>query len=34
MEIVVTLAFISFAIVGFKVSAKYLRLFPESDSKS
>lgn len=29
MEFVVTLAFISFAILGFKVCAKYLRLLPE-----
>ena len=31
MEFVVTLAFISFSIVGFKVCAKYLRLFPEAE---
>ncbi len=31
MEFVVTLAFISFSIVGFKVCAKYLRLFPETE---
>lgn len=30
MEFVVTLAFISMAIVGFKISAKYLRVFPET----
>lgn len=33
MEFVVTLAFISFSIVGFKVCAKYLRLFPETESE-
>lgn len=33
MEFVVTLAFISFAIVGFKVCAKYLRLFPEAEAQ-
>ncbi len=31
MEIVVTLAYISLAIVGFKVAAKYLRVFPETE---
>lgn len=31
MEFVVTLAFISFAIIGFKVSVKYLRVFPETE---
>lgn len=31
MEIVVTLAFISMAVVGFKLAAKYLRLFPETE---
>jgi Ni/Fe-hydrogenase subunit HybB-like protein len=31
MEFVVTLAFISFAIVGFKVCVKYLRVFPETE---
>ncbi len=31
MEFVVTLAFISFSIFGFKVCAKYLRLFPETE---
>jgi Ni/Fe-hydrogenase subunit HybB-like protein len=30
MEFVVTLAFVSVAIVGFKVSVKYLRVFPET----
>ncbi len=33
MEFVVTLAFISFAIFGFKVCAKYLRLFPEAEAQ-
>ncbi len=32
MEIVVTLAFISFAIFGFKVAAKYLRVFPQAET--
>lgn len=32
MEFVVTLAFISFSIVGFKVCVKYLRVFPEADT--
>jgi Ni/Fe-hydrogenase subunit HybB-like protein len=31
MEFVVTLAFIAFAIFGFKVAAKYLRVFPETE---
>ncbi len=31
MEIVVTLAFVAVAIVGFKVSVKYLRVLPETD---
>jgi Ni/Fe-hydrogenase subunit HybB-like protein len=30
MEFVVTLSFISMAIVGFKVSVKYLRVLPET----
>lgn len=33
MEFVVTLAFISFAIFGFKLSAKYLRVFPEAEAQ-
>ena len=33
MEFVVTLAFISFSIVGFKVCVKYLRVFPETESQ-
>lgn len=33
MEFVVTLAFISFAIFGFKLSAKYLRVFPEAETQ-
>jgi Ni/Fe-hydrogenase subunit HybB-like protein len=33
MEFVVTLAFISFAILGFKVSVKYLRVFPETEAQ-
>jgi Ni/Fe-hydrogenase subunit HybB-like protein len=33
MEVVVTLAFISFAIIGFKVSVKYLRVFPETEAQ-
>lgn len=33
MEFVVTFAFISFAIVGFKVCAKYLRVFPETEAQ-
>jgi len=32
MEFVVTLAFISFSIVGFKVCVKYLRVFPEAET--
>jgi Ni/Fe-hydrogenase subunit HybB-like protein len=32
MEIVVTLAFISMAVVGFKLASKYLRLFPETEA--
>ncbi len=32
MEIVVTLAFISFSIFGFKVAAKYLRVFPKTET--
>jgi Ni/Fe-hydrogenase subunit HybB-like protein len=32
MEFVVTAAFISIAVVGFKVAAKYLRLFPETEA--
>jgi len=32
MEFVVTLAFISFSIVGFKVCVKYLRVFPETET--
>lgn len=31
MEFVVTLAMIAFAVLGFKVSAKYLNLFPETE---
>ncbi len=31
MEFVVTLAFVSVAIVGFKISVKYLRVLPETD---
>ncbi len=34
MEFVVTLAFISFAIFGFKLSAKYLRVFPEAEAQN
>ncbi len=30
-EFIVTLAFISFSVIGFKVCAKYLRLFPETE---
>ena len=33
MEFVVTLAFISFSIVGFKVCVKYLRVFPETEAQ-
>jgi len=33
MEFGITLAFISFAILGFKVCAKYLRLFPEAEAR-
>jgi Ni/Fe-hydrogenase subunit HybB-like protein len=33
MEFVVTFAFISFAIIGFKVSVKYLRVFPETEAQ-
>jgi len=33
MEFVVTFAFIAFAIFGFKVCAKYLRLFPEAEAQ-
>ena len=33
MEFVVTLAFISFSIVGFKVCVKYLRVFPETETQ-
>jgi Ni/Fe-hydrogenase subunit HybB-like protein len=33
MEFVVTLAFIAFAILGFKVSVKYLRVFPETETQ-
>jgi Ni/Fe-hydrogenase subunit HybB-like protein len=33
MEFVVTFAFISFAIVGFKVSVKYLKVFPEAKTE-
>lgn len=33
MEFVVTFAFISFAIVGFKVSVKYLNVFPEAKTE-
>ncbi|MBI5204910.1 MAG: polysulfide reductase NrfD [Nitrospirae bacterium] len=33
MEFVVTLAFISFAIFGFKLSVKYLRVFPEAEAQ-
>jgi Ni/Fe-hydrogenase subunit HybB-like protein len=33
MEFVVTLAFIAFAIFGFKVSVKYLRVFPEAKTE-
>jgi Ni/Fe-hydrogenase subunit HybB-like protein len=32
MEFVVTVAFISIAVVGFKVAAKYLRLLPETEA--
>ncbi len=32
MEFVVTAAFISMAVVGFKLAAKYLRLFPETEA--
>lgn len=31
MEFLVTLAFISFSVIGFKVCAKYLNLFPETE---
>jgi Ni/Fe-hydrogenase subunit HybB-like protein len=31
MEIIVTLAFVSVAIVGFKISVKYLRVLPETE---
>ncbi|MFZ2198865.1 MAG: hypothetical protein WAV13_14090, partial [Thermodesulfovibrionales bacterium] len=31
-EFIVTLAFISFSIVGFKVCVKYLRVFPEAET--
>jgi len=33
MEFVVTLAFISFSIIGFKVCVKYLRVFPETETQ-
>jgi len=33
MEFVVTLAFIAFAIIGFKVSVKYLKVFPETETQ-
>jgi Ni/Fe-hydrogenase subunit HybB-like protein len=33
MEIVVTLAFICFSIIGFKVCVKYLRVFPETETQ-
>lgn len=33
MEIVVTLAFISFSIVGFKICVKYFRVFPEAETQ-
>ncbi len=33
MEFVVTLAFISFSVVGFKVCVKYLRVFPETETQ-
>ncbi len=33
MEFVVTFAFISFAIIGFKVSVKYLRVFPKTEAQ-
>ncbi|MDH4232929.1 MAG: polysulfide reductase NrfD [Nitrospirota bacterium] len=33
MEFVVTLAFIAFAIVGFKLSVKYLRVLPEAETQ-
>ncbi|RPI36087.1 MAG: Ni/Fe-hydrogenase cytochrome b subunit [Nitrospiraceae bacterium] len=33
MEFVVTFAFICFAIVGFKVCVKYLRVFPETEAQ-
>jgi len=32
MEFIVTAAFISIAVVGFKVAAKYFRVFPEAES--
>lgn len=32
MEVVVTLAFISIAVVGFKAAAKYLRVLPETEA--
>jgi len=33
MEFVVTLAFIAFAIIGFKVSVKFLRVFPQTEAQ-
>lgn len=33
MEFVVTFAFIAFAIIGFKVSVKYLRVFPKTEAQ-
>lgn len=33
MEFVVTLSFIAFSIIGFKVSVKYLRVFPEAGAE-
>jgi Ni/Fe-hydrogenase subunit HybB-like protein len=33
MEFLVTLAFIAVAIVGFKVSVKYLRVFPQAEAE-